>query len=123
MAYGYVSINLHRNTLYDDIWWLYNDINNNIRVIIVVEIRLDEKWIMKSDEKQWILGYNTFNKDSVTFNAKYFFIDLVCCAKFYLDLKLKCSQAKDFKELADNLTKIRRSIDLAISPIKNLHLV
>jgi hypothetical protein len=84
----------------------------------MIDIRLDEKWILRADEKQWLLGYESLNKGELKFNSKFYFTELDSLVKFYFDLKLRTSQARDFTELASNIAKIKRSIELALKPIK-----
>lgn len=81
----------------------------------MVEIRLDEKWILSSDEKQWILGHYKTGNNGLRFTAKYFFSDLAMLVKHYFGMKIRGSHCRDIQDLVEEIQQTRKAIEVQLS--------
>jgi len=83
---------------------------------MVVNIRLDNRWSLISDKRQWILALDG--------KATYFYMTLSGVLFDYLDMKLKSCNAKTIfyllerqKQLIARLKRVLEPLDLQIKPL------
>ena len=80
----------------------------------MVEIKIDERYLIKADESQWILAVYSRGK----YKNKMFFTSLEHLLKELLQMKLRQSDATSIQELLELEERFIIGLNEAIKPLK-----
>ena len=75
-----------------------------------MEIQLDEKWWIKSSEKQFNLATKNISNGEETLLSQYYFTNLSNLFRAYFDIRLREGNSTNLKELRQEISEIENDI-------------
>ena len=75
-----------------------------------MEIQLDEKWWIKSSEKQFNLATKNISNGEETLLSQYYFTNLSNLFKTYFDIRMREGNSTNLKDLKKEISEIENDI-------------
>lgn len=93
----------------------------------MVKIKLDDKYYLHSDEKQWIIterydGIKKTGEHYTHYKPKGYLISLSKALGYYYDMRLKVSDATTWEQLVKDSKKIKEHIEKMLKKIEKIRL-